>query len=134
MGDSYCGHQRFLNADRSAVGSMQVEQINGMSACWRASVGEKEKQNLSDTCLFLQEHRLQTAEQAEALYRKREKKAAPAGWEAFNNKTLFKAYERRAQDLPVDMEVGCAIFMYIILHAVLGIVSKTTSTHVSACK
>lgn len=57
-------------------------------------------------CYCLQEHRLQTAEQAEAFYKKREKKAAPAGWEAFNNKTLFKAYERRAENLPVDMEVG----------------------------
>lgn len=55
--------------------------------------------------LQVQEHRLQTAEQAEAFYQKREKKAAPAGWEAFNNKTLFKAYERRAEGLPVDMEV-----------------------------
>ena len=59
----------------------------------------------SHTVLPMQEHRLQTAEQAEAFYRKREKKAAPAGWEAFNNKTLFKAYERRAGDLPIDMEV-----------------------------
>jgi len=53
----------------------------------------------------LQGHRLQTAEQAEHLYQKREKKAAPNGWEAFTNKTLFKAYEKRAEGLPIDMEV-----------------------------
>ena len=60
-----------------------------------------------------QEHRLQTAEQAEAFYIKREKKAAPAGWEAFNNKTLFEAYERRAENLPVDLEVRVPIMVVI---------------------
>lgn len=61
-------------------------------------------------CVSLQEHRLQTADQAAELYRKREKKAAPAGWEAFNNKTLFKAYERRTEDMHVDLEVRVFVF------------------------
>ena len=54
---------------------------------------------------WVQEHRLQTAEQAEAYYKKHEKKPAPAGWESFNQKTLFKAYDKRTKDIPVDLEV-----------------------------
>ena len=53
----------------------------------------------------MQDHRIQTAEQADALYKKQEKKRAPAGWEAFNNKTLFEAYEKRSNQIPIDFEV-----------------------------
>ena len=84
------------------------------------------RQSLLTSVSSMQEHRLQTAEQAEAFYRKREKKAAPAGWEAFNNKTLFKAYERRAGDLPVDMEVCEASFD----HDVRPYLSRDTFSYV----
>lgn len=75
----------------------------------------------------MQEHRLQTAEQAEAFYRKREKKAAPAGWEAFNNKTLFKAYEKRAANLPVDLEVSLDRFLASLVGSSSKLISPATS-------
>ena len=43
--------------------------------------------------------------QAELLYKKREKKIAPTGWEAFNQKALYDAYEKRTSDIPYSQEV-----------------------------
>lgn len=48
---------------------------------------------------FLQAHRLHSAEQAQAEYEKR-KKLKPSADTAFNQKTLYKAYERRAGNIP----------------------------------
>ena len=42
---------------------------------------------------------------AEVLYKKRQKKEAPQGWESFNQRTLFRGYEKRADKIDVDMEV-----------------------------
>ncbi|KAI3435791.1 hypothetical protein D9Q98_001849 [Chlorella vulgaris] len=47
-------------------------------------------------------HRLETAETAEALYKKREKKPAPEGWEQFNQATLAAAYEKRTDKIKPD--------------------------------
>jgi hypothetical protein len=41
--------------------------------------------------------RIQTAEQAELQYKKREKKEAAFGWEVFNQKSLYNAYMKRAE-------------------------------------
>ena len=43
--------------------------------------------------------------QAELLYKKREKKIAPSGWEAFNQKALYEAYEKRTSNIPYSQEV-----------------------------
>ena len=43
--------------------------------------------------------------QAELVYKKREKKVAPTGWEAFNQKALYDAYEKRTSDIPYTQEV-----------------------------
>ncbi|GAB4822098.1 hypothetical protein N2152v2_009144 [Parachlorella kessleri] len=43
-----------------------------------------------------QAYRLETAETAEAIYQKKQKKQAPQGWEAFNQQSLYNAYEKRA--------------------------------------
>ncbi|KAK9811222.1 hypothetical protein WJX72_000229 [[Myrmecia] bisecta] len=51
-----------------------------------------------------QAHRLDTVEAAEAAYKKREKKEAPTGWEAFNQKSLYKAYEKRTANVPYTQE------------------------------
>ena len=78
---------------------------------WTALIllwSEKSLLHVSDQTCGLQEHRLQTAEQAEAYYKKHEKRPAPAGWEAFNNKTLFEAYGRRVEGMEVDLEVYSA--------------------------
>lgn len=45
------------------------------------------------------------AVQAELLYKKREKKIAPSGWEAFNQKALYEAYEKRTSNIPYSQEV-----------------------------
>ena len=50
-------------------------------------------------------HRIQTAEHAEQMYKKQDKKVAPTGWEAFNQKALYEAYERRAGNIPYSQEV-----------------------------
>lgn len=44
--------------------------------------------------------------QAELLYKKREKKVAPTGWEAFNQKALYEAYEKRTSNIPYSQEVS----------------------------
>jgi pre-mRNA-splicing factor SYF2 len=49
-----------------------------------------------------QELRLDTAERAEAEAKKREKKGAPQGWDAFNQATLYAAYEKRTATLKPD--------------------------------
>ena len=43
--------------------------------------------------------------QAELQYNKREKKIAPTGWEAFNQKALYEAYEKRTSNIPCSQEV-----------------------------
>lgn len=49
-------------------------------------------------------HRIQTAEQAATLYAKQQKDKAPEGWEVFNEKSLYRAYKKRAKNLPYSME------------------------------
>ena len=39
------------------------------------------------------------------LYEKRKKKQAPEGWESFNQRTLYRAYEKRMDNVDVDLEV-----------------------------
>lgn len=48
--------------------------------------------------------------QAELQYKKREKKIAPSGWEAFNQKALYEAYEKRASNIPYSQEVLHCLF------------------------
>eukprot|EP00270_Netrium_digitus_P005579 TRINITY_DN1745_c0_g1_i8.p1 TRINITY_DN1745_c0_g1~~TRINITY_DN1745_c0_g1_i8.p1 ORF type:complete len:300 (+),score=129.02 TRINITY_DN1745_c0_g1_i8:311-1210(+) len=48
-------------------------------------------------------HQLETQEQAEAKYKKWEKKSAAFGWDVFNQKSLYKAYEKRTKAVVVDM-------------------------------
>ncbi|PRW59726.1 peptidyl-prolyl cis-trans isomerase CYP19-3 isoform X2 [Chlorella sorokiniana] len=45
---------------------------------------------------------LETAETAEALAKKKEKKPAPEGWEQFNQASLAAAYERRTEKIKPD--------------------------------
>ncbi|GAX82144.1 hypothetical protein CEUSTIGMA_g9572.t1 [Chlamydomonas eustigma] len=51
-----------------------------------------------------QSHRLDTVEQAELQYKKKEKKEAPDGWDVFNSKTLYNAYLKRAEKAPYSQE------------------------------
>ena len=53
----------------------------------------------------MQGYRLETAETAEFKYEKSAKKAAPVGWEAFNQRTKAEAYDRRTDKISVDLEV-----------------------------
>jgi hypothetical protein len=50
--------------------------------------------------------RIQTAEQAELQYKKREKKEAAFGWEIFNQKSLHNAYMKRAEKVCVCLRGG----------------------------
>uniref|UniRef100_A0A7R9VHV7 peptidylprolyl isomerase n=1 Tax=Chlamydomonas euryale TaxID=1486919 RepID=A0A7R9VHV7_9CHLO len=51
-----------------------------------------------------QAHRLETVEQAELQYAKREKKEKPAGWDIFNTKALYNAYMKRTENVPYTKE------------------------------
>ena len=46
---------------------------------------------------------------AEVLYKKRQKKEAPKGWESFNQHTLFRGYEKRSDKIEPDMEVRAMV-------------------------
>ena len=46
---------------------------------------------------------LETAETAEAKAKKKEKKPAPKGWEAFDQASLYAAYERRTEAIKPDV-------------------------------
>ncbi|KAG8364422.1 hypothetical protein BUALT_Bualt19G0127100 [Buddleja alternifolia] len=45
---------------------------------------------------------LDTQESAEAKYKKWEKEPAPAGWDVFNQRTLYNAYKKRTKNIEVD--------------------------------
>ncbi|KAL8543329.1 hypothetical protein ACS0TY_004030 [Phlomoides rotata] len=45
---------------------------------------------------------LDTQEMAESKYKKWEKDPAPAGWDVFNQKTLYNAYKKRSNNIEVD--------------------------------
>lgn len=47
---------------------------------------------------------LDTQESAEAKYKKWEKEPAPAGWDVFNQKTLYNAYKKRTKNVAVDVD------------------------------
>ena len=49
-------------------------------------------------------HLLQTAEQAEAMYKKNEKKETPFGWDVFNQKSLYNAYVKRTKNIQTTKE------------------------------
>ena len=45
--------------------------------------------------------RLETVEQAELQYKKKEKKDTPFGWDVFNTKALYQAYLKRSEKVGV---------------------------------
>lgn len=47
---------------------------------------------------------LDTQESAEVKYKKWEKEPAPAGWDVFNQKTLYDAYKKRTKNVAVDVD------------------------------
>ncbi|CAI9104793.1 OLC1v1003554C1 [Oldenlandia corymbosa var. corymbosa] len=47
---------------------------------------------------------LDTQEMAETKYKKWEKDPAPAGWDVFNQRTLYNAYKKRTKNVEVDVE------------------------------
>ncbi|XP_027089161.1 uncharacterized protein [Coffea arabica] len=47
---------------------------------------------------------LDTQDTAETKYKKWEKDPAPAGWDVFNQKTLYNAYKKRTGNIEVDLE------------------------------
>nr|AFN53684.1 putative ATP-binding protein [Linum usitatissimum] len=47
---------------------------------------------------------LDTQEAAEVKYKKWEKEPAPAGWDVFNQKSLYNAYKKRTKNVNVDLE------------------------------
>nr|XP_043626232.1 pre-mRNA-splicing factor syf2 [Erigeron canadensis]XP_043626233.1 pre-mRNA-splicing factor syf2 [Erigeron canadensis]XP_043626234.1 pre-mRNA-splicing factor syf2 [Erigeron canadensis] len=47
---------------------------------------------------------LDTQQMAETKYKKWEKQPAPAGWDVFNQKTLYDAYKKRTKKMDVDLE------------------------------
>eukprot|EP00897_Mesotaenium_endlicherianum_P006407 jgi/Mesen1/5795/ME000293S04953 len=51
-----------------------------------------------------QAYMLDTQEQAEAKYKKRNKKEAAFGWDIFNQKSLYNSYKNRTKSLTTNME------------------------------
>mmetsp|Transcript_11808 Transcript_11808/g.15991 ORF Transcript_11808/g.15991 Transcript_11808/m.15991 type:complete len:538 (+) Transcript_11808:54-1667(+) len=49
-------------------------------------------------------HLLDTQEQAEAQYEKQKPKDTPFGWDVFNQKSLYRAYEKRTKNIPYTKE------------------------------
>mmetsp|Transcript_29203 Transcript_29203/g.64548 ORF Transcript_29203/g.64548 Transcript_29203/m.64548 type:complete len:498 (-) Transcript_29203:188-1681(-) len=49
-------------------------------------------------------HRIETVEQAEQQYKKKERKETPEGWDVFNQKSLYNAYLKRAEKVPYTLE------------------------------
>lgn len=47
---------------------------------------------------------LDTEEMAESKYKKWEKEPAPAGWDVFNQKTLYDAYKKRTKNVDVNLD------------------------------
>lgn len=47
---------------------------------------------------------LDTQEDAEYKYKKTEKKETPFGWDVFNQKALYSAYEKRTKNIPYTLE------------------------------
>lgn len=47
---------------------------------------------------------LDTQQMAETKYKKWEKDPAPAGWDVFNQKTLYDAYKKRTKNINIDLE------------------------------
>ncbi|XP_047938740.1 pre-mRNA-splicing factor SYF2 [Salvia hispanica] len=47
---------------------------------------------------------LDTQEMAESKYKKWEKAPAPAGWDVFNQKTLYDAHKKRTKKIEVDLD------------------------------
>ncbi|CAA2970868.1 Hypothetical predicted protein [Olea europaea subsp. europaea] len=47
---------------------------------------------------------LDTQDMAESKYKKWEKEPAPAGWDVFNQRTLYNAYKKRTKNIDVDLE------------------------------
>ncbi|CAA0828683.1 GCIP-interacting family protein [Striga hermonthica] len=47
---------------------------------------------------------LDTQEMAESKYKKWEKEPAPAGWDVFNQRTLYNAYKKRTKNINVNLE------------------------------
>lgn len=70
---------------------------------------EEKKQQRADELKRLglneaQAYRLDTVETAEAIAEKKRRKPAPQGWEAFNQATLYKAYEKRVDSIKPNLE------------------------------
>mmetsp|Transcript_2024 Transcript_2024/g.12992 ORF Transcript_2024/g.12992 Transcript_2024/m.12992 type:complete len:193 (+) Transcript_2024:886-1464(+) len=49
-------------------------------------------------------YRLETSEQAERKYKKQKKKDESFGWDAYNQDSTYRAYEKRTEKLVPDME------------------------------
>ncbi|KZV41125.1 pre-mRNA-splicing factor syf2-like [Dorcoceras hygrometricum] len=47
---------------------------------------------------------LDTQDMADAKYKKWEKDPAPAGWDVFNQRTLYNAYKKRTKNIDVDLD------------------------------
>jgi pre-mRNA-splicing factor SYF2 len=47
---------------------------------------------------------LDTQEAAEEKYKKWDKKAAPFGWDVFNQKSLYNAYKKRTKNIPLNAD------------------------------
>ena len=96
--------RRELNVDSEEGAEEQDSAQNARHQHYK-EVKAREKEAL--TSLGLPEdkaHLLHSQELAERLYKKAEKKPAAFGWDAFNQKTLYTAFQKRADSIPVDLE------------------------------
>lgn len=83
-----------------------VKESRGISkAMWLEEKQKKMGKVLEANGLDMKKaYMLDSVEEAEAKYKKWEKKPAPFGWDAFNEKSLYNAYKKRAKKVPYTME------------------------------
>ena len=80
--------------DRQAESKRRYEEIKAKKEKQLEAYGLKKEDS----------YLLQSADAAEQIYKKQKKKAETFGWDGFNQKSLYKAYEKRANKIEVDAE------------------------------
>jgi hypothetical protein len=90
---------------RMRAGDPAESTGEGSKKKWYEEKKKRQEEQLAKLGLTPEEaHRLESAEVAEAKYKKKEKKPAPFGWDAFNQQAVFNAAEKRASKIKPDLD------------------------------
>lgn len=96
--------RKSASASTSGSGGVAAADTNASSKQWYEEKLRKREEELKRLGLPAEKaYLLDSAETAEALRKKKHKSGAPAGIDAFNQATLYRAYERRADAIKPDL-------------------------------